>query len=153
MPLLLLIEGGIFKAWRLSRFNTACAIQICIVPMAGSESNSNNLFAYIVANSLFTPKQISIISKRLGGSGKAPGMSSGAYWRQVGQVREKVLSVLYSTILLESTGVLEPGSLAALGRMAEQLGSVMYAQQGSDIPRSNDVISVIDQLVKRMSKL
>jgi hypothetical protein len=121
--------------------------------MAGSESNSSSLFAYIVANSLFTPKQISIISKRLEGSGRAPGMSSGAYWRQVGQVREKVSSVLYSAILLESTGVLEPGSMAALGRMAEQLGSVMYAQPGSDIPRSNDVISVIDQLVKRMSKL
>jgi hypothetical protein len=37
--------------------------------------------------------------------------------------------------------------------MAEQLGGVMYAQPGSDIPRTNDVISVIDQLVKRMSKL
>jgi hypothetical protein len=123
--------------------------------MADAKSNSNNLFGYLVANSLFTPHQISIISKRLQGSGKPENISSGAYWRQVRQCREKVMAVLYSAILLQSTGVLQPEALSALSRMAEQLG-VMFASEGSDVPlqaRTADVISVIEQLLKRMSKL
>jgi hypothetical protein len=123
--------------------------------MADAKSNSNNLFGYIVANSLFTPHQISIISKRLQSSGKPENISSGAYWRQVKQCREKVMAVLYSAILLQSTGVLQPEALSALSRMAEQLG-VMFASEGSDVPlqaRTADVISVMEQLLKRMSKL
>ena len=123
--------------------------------MADAKSNSNNLFGYLVANSLFTPHQISIISKRLQSSGKPENISSGAYWRQVKQCREKVMAVLYSAILLQSTGVLQPEGLSALSRMAEQLG-VMFASEGSDVPlqaRTADVISVMEQLLKRMSKL
>ena len=123
--------------------------------MADAKSNSNNLFGYLVANSLFTPHQISIISKRLQSSGKPENISSGAYWRQVRQCRVKVMAVLYSAILLQSTGVLQPEALSALSRMAEQLG-VMFASEGSDVPlqaRTADVISVMEQLLKRMSKL
>jgi hypothetical protein len=123
--------------------------------MADAKSNSNNLFGHLVANSLFTPHQISIISKRLQSSGKPENISSGAYWRQVKQCREKVMAVLYSAILLQSTGVLQPEALSALSRMAEQLG-VMFASEGSDVPlqaRTADVISVMEQLLKRMSKL
>ncbi len=123
--------------------------------MTDAKSNSNSLFGYLVANSLFTPHQISIISKRLRSSGKPENISSGAYWRQVRQCREKVMAVLYSAILLQSTGVLQPEALSALSRMAEQLG-VMFASEGSDVPlqaRTADVISVMEQLLKRMSKL
>ncbi|HEX2556873.1 MAG TPA: hypothetical protein VHK86_00995 [Nitrososphaera sp.] len=124
--------------------------------MATPDSNSNNLYAYIVANSLFTPRQLSIISKRLQGSGRVENISSGAYYRQVKQCREKVAAVLYSMILLQSTGVIQPDTLMTLGRLADQLG-VIFASESSDIPsgeqRINDVMSVIDQLVKRMSKL
>jgi len=124
--------------------------------MASTDSNSNNLYAHIVANSLFTPRQLSIISKRLQGSSKAENISSGAYYRQVGQCRDKVAAVLYSMILLQSTGVLQPDAMITLSRLAEQLG-VIFASESSDISSSeqrvNDVMSVIDQLVKRMSKL
>jgi hypothetical protein len=131
------------------------AIQICIAYMADAKSNSNNLYAYLVANSLFTPRQLSIISKKLRGGGRAPNISSGAYYRQVKQCRDKVNAVLYSMILLQSTGILQPEALSALGRLAEQLG-VIFASEGSDVAGKlsvNDVISVIDQLVKTISKL
>jgi hypothetical protein len=123
--------------------------------MADAKSNSNNLYAYLVANSLFTPRQLSIISKKLRGGGRAPNISSGAYYRQVKQCRDKVNAVLYSMILLQSTGILQPEALSALGRLAEQLG-VIFASEGSDVAGKlsvKDVISVIDQLVKTISKL
>ena len=123
--------------------------------MADAKSNSNNLYAYIVANSLFTPRQLDIISKRLQGSGRAQNISSGAYYRQVKQCRDKVNAVLYSMILLQSTGIVQPEASSAMARLAEQVG-VIFASEGSDVTGKlnvNDVISVIDQLVKRMSKL
>lgn len=123
--------------------------------MANPESNSNTLYAYLLANSLFTPRQFSIISERSQGAGKPKKISSGAYYRQVKQCRKKVLSVLYSMILLQSTGVVELEASAALSRLAEQL-SVIFASESSDVMSKlnmNDVISVIDEMVKRISKL
>jgi hypothetical protein len=130
-------------------------IQICIVSMAAPQSNSSTLYAYLLANSLFTPRQLSIISKRLQGGGKAEKISSGAYYRQVKQCRKKVLSVLYSMILLQSTGVVELEASATLSKLAEQL-AVIFASESSDVMSKlnvDDVISVIDEMVKRMSKL
>ncbi len=123
--------------------------------MADVKSNSNNLYGHLVANSLFTSRQLSIISKKLQGGGRAQNISSGAYYRQVGQCREKVNAVLYSMILLQSTGIVQPETLTALSRLVEQL-RVIFASESSDVASRlsvNDVISVIDQLVKRMSKL
>ncbi len=123
--------------------------------MTDVKSNSNNLYGHLVANSLFTPRQLSIISKKLQGGGRTQNISSGAYYRQVGQCREKVSAVLYSIILLQSTGIVQPETLTALSRLVEQL-RVIFASESSDVASRlsvNDVISVIDQLVKRMSKL
>ena len=123
--------------------------------MADPQSNCSTLYAYLLANSLFTPRQFSIISKRLQGGGKTEKISSGAYYRQVKQCRKKVLSVLYSMILLQSTGVVELEASATLSRLAEQL-SVIFASESSDVMSKlnmNDVISVIDEMVKRMAKL
>jgi hypothetical protein len=123
--------------------------------MADAKSNSNNLYAYIVANSLFTPRQLDIISKRLQGAGRAPNISSGAYYRQVKQCRDKINAVIYSMILLQSTGVVQPEVQSVITRLAEQV-RVIFVSEGSDVASRlnvNDVISVIDQLVKRMSKL
>lgn len=123
--------------------------------MATSGSGSSAIFAHIVENSLFTPKQVSIISKRLQGAARAPNMSSGAYYRQVRQCRDKAAGVLYSVMLLQSSGVLGPEALPALARISEQLG-VIFASENSDVSaqiRTDDVISVIDQLVKRVCKL
>jgi len=123
--------------------------------MADVKSNSNHLYGHLIANSLFTPRQLSIISKKLQRGGRAQNISSGAYYRQVGQCREKINAVLYSMILLQSTGIVQPETLTALSRLVEQL-RVIFASESSDVASRlsvNDVISVIDQLVKRMSKL
>ncbi len=58
-------------------------------------------------------------------------------------------------ILLQSTGIVQLETSSALGRLAEQVG-VIFASESSDVASRlsvNDVMSVIDQLVKRMSKL
>jgi nanoRNase/pAp phosphatase (c-di-AMP/oligoRNAs hydrolase) len=123
--------------------------------MVDRGSNSNTLYTYLVANSVFTPRQFSIILKQLEGSGKPENISSGAYYRQVKQCRKKVFSVLYSMTLLQSMGIVQPEALATLSKLAEQL-TVIFASESSDtLSRLNvdRVISVINEVVKRVSKL
>lgn len=123
--------------------------------MAWSGSKSNAVLNQLVANSLFTPRQLAIISNQLNRRGRAQNISSGAYYRQVKQCRDKVAGVLYSVLLLQSTGVLQPEALGTLARLAEQLGVILSADSSDiiDETRLADVISVMDTLVKRMSKL
>jgi hypothetical protein len=123
--------------------------------MVDQGSNSNALYAYIVANSLFTPRQLSIISNKLEGRGKPEKISSGAYYRQVKQCRKKVISILYSIILLQSIGIVHSEALTTLNKLVEQL-TVIFASESSDgMSRLNvdDVISVINEVIKRVSKL
>ena len=123
--------------------------------MAGSESKSNAVLSQIVVNSLFTPRQLTIISNQLNKRGRARNISSGAYYRQVKQCRDKVAAVLYSVVLLQSTGILQPEALATLARLAEQIGVILSADSSDIIEETRlaDVISVMDTLVKRMCKL
>jgi hypothetical protein len=123
--------------------------------MSDKGSNSNALYAYIIANSLFTPRQLSIILKQLEGSGKPENISSGAYYRQVKQCRKKVISVLYSMILLQSLGIVQSEALTALSKLSEQL-AVIFDSRSSDAMSGlniDDVISVINEVIKRISKL
>ncbi|MDQ3977454.1 MAG: hypothetical protein M3264_13100 [Thermoproteota archaeon] len=124
--------------------------------MAAPGSNSSTLYAHIIANSLFTPRQLSIILKQLGGGGKPEKITSGAYYRQVKQCRKKVISVLYSMMLLQSMGVIQQEASATLNKLAEQ-SAVIFASEGSSdaTPRLNvnDVIPVINEVIKRMSRL
>jgi hypothetical protein len=124
--------------------------------MPDPRSNSSTIYAHLVANSLFTPRQLSIISKKLQGGGTTEKISSGAYYRQVKQCRKKVTSVLYSMILLQSMGIVQLEATSTLSKLAEQLAVIFASESSSDImSRLNvdDVISVINEVIKRMSKL
>lgn len=131
-------------------------IQICIVSMPDPRSNSSIIYAHLVANSLFTPRQLSIISKKLQGGGTTEKISSGAYYRQVKQCRKKVTSVLYSMILLQSMGIIQLEAPSILSKLAEQLAVIFASESSSDVTTRlnvDDVISVINEVIKRMSKL
>jgi hypothetical protein len=122
--------------------------------MASPISNSNALYTQIVANSIFTPRQLSIIRNQLTGGGKPEDISSGAYYRQLKQCRKKVYSLLFSMVLLQSTGILKAEALVALGKLAEQLSVIFSADSGSDVAlrtKKEDVMYVINEVIKRLS--
>jgi hypothetical protein len=124
--------------------------------MPDPRSNSSIIYTHLVVNSLFTPRQLSIISKKLQGGGRTEKTSSGAYYRQVKQCRKKITSILYSMILLQSMGIVQLEAPSALSKLAEQLAVIFASENSSDVTtRLNveDVISVINEVIKRMSKL
>jgi hypothetical protein len=115
-------------------------------------SNSNRFYRHIIANSLFTARQIYIISRKLENRGTVENISSGAYYRQVKQCRTKLVRLLYSIILLKCVGALDKETFSVIERMVSQI-QVMFDQEGSDNLPTENVMSVIEQLVKRMCKV
>jgi hypothetical protein len=127
-------------------------IQNCIVTMEQDNYDFNSFYRYINVNSLFTARQIDIISRRLKHGGTIEDISSGAYYRQVKQCRTKIVGLLYSIILLKCIGALDHETFLVIEKIASQI-EVILAQKTSDNSRAESVISVIDQLVKRMCKV
>jgi hypothetical protein len=123
--------------------------------MKEARSNSYNVYTHIIVNSLFTKKQIDIISKRLNNAERPKNITSGAYYRQIKQCREKVRRLLYSLLLLRSLAAIDSQTLVAIERISVQL-SVMFDNESSDISQvfqSRSVIFTIDELIKRMNTL
>jgi hypothetical protein len=123
--------------------------------MKEAQTNSYNVYTHIIVNSLFTKKQIDIISKRLNNAERPKNMTSGAYYRQIKQCREKVRRLLYSLLLLRSLALIDNQTFLAIERISEQL-SVIFGNKSSDISKvfqNRSVIFTIDELIKRMNTL
>jgi hypothetical protein len=122
--------------------------------MSGATSNSDTIYNQIVANSIFTPRQISIILDQLEGRGRPRNISSGAYYRQVKQCKKKVSSLLYGIILLQSIGIVKPEALVTISKLAEQLSVIFSLGNSSDVTlktNERDVMYVINEVIKRIS--
>jgi hypothetical protein len=130
-------------------------IQICIPFMVNQETNFNDIYKNIITNSFFTERQISIISKRLIGKNKMENISSGAYYRHLKQCQDKVISLLYSVLLLRSIRAVDEQAFSIIDELAAQI-AVMLVTEKRDIyygRNMQSVISVLEQIIKRMSKV
>ena len=119
--------------------------------MGSDEIKINEVLRFIIENSLITAKQLEIISKRLKGVRYVQNRSRGAYYRLLEQSRAKIRGIIYSILLLELIGLLDQQGKEVLERVAKQV----VVTQGSDIDEwtARDVIRVIDELVRRLSRV
>jgi hypothetical protein len=123
--------------------------------MVEQETNFNNVYEDIITKSFFTKRQIYIISKRLINKSKLEDISSGAYYRQLRQCQDKVISLLYSILLLRSIRAIDEQTLSIINGLADQM-AVMLSTENRDISQrqsKQSVISVLEQIIKRMSKV
>lgn len=111
------------------------------------DSNFNNIIKEIIKKSLFTERQIQIILNQKNLSEFNFSISKGAYFRQVGQSREKLMGLFYSIILLRGLGILLPDDIDVISRLAEQVSVI----KDSDVfpEREEQVMNVIDKLVRQ----
>ncbi|MGQ0772036.1 MAG: hypothetical protein ACT4NT_04615 [Nitrososphaerota archaeon] len=110
-------------------------------------SNFNNIIRQIIKKSLFTERQIQIILNRKNLSEFDFGISKGAYFRQVGQSRDKLMGLYYSIVLLRGLGVLLPDDVDVISRLAEQISVI----KDSDVfpEREEQVMDVVDKLIRQ----
>jgi hypothetical protein len=129
------------------KFNWNVDIQICIAMDDVEESKFNNIISKIIKKSLFTERQIEIILNQKDLLDSKFSITKGAYYRQVGQSREKLIGLYYSIILLRGLGILLPDDIDVISKLSEQISVI----NDSDIfpEREDEVISVIDRLVRQ----
>jgi hypothetical protein len=123
--------------------------------MSNYESYFNIIYREIIANSLFTERQIDIIYNRLSHQTVPKNISRGAYHRQLKQCRNKIVSILYSILLLKSIGAIDQQTLSILGTICDQL-SVMLDIENSDISSNkvtDNVMYTINGILKKMCKV
>ena len=110
-------------------------------------SNFNNIIRKIIKKSLFTERQIEIILNQKDLPESNFSISKGAYYRQVGQSRDKLIGLFYSIILLRGLGILLPDDIDVISKLSEQISVI----NESDIfpEREDEVISVIDRLIRQ----
>ena len=111
------------------------------------QSNFNNIIHQIIKKSLFTERQIEIILNQKDLLNSKFTISKGAYYRQVGQSRDKLIALFYSIILLRGLGILLPDDIDVISKLSEQIRVI----NESDIfpERENDIIDVIDKLIRQ----
>jgi hypothetical protein len=120
--------------------------------MLPEEMHFNEIYKNILGNSLFTERQTYIIYKRLANKKNVVGISRGAYYRQIRQCRHKVVSILYSILLLEYIGAIDHQSLSVLQALSEKLG-VIPRIDGSDVTDPKRMESVIFALENALNKM
>jgi len=108
--------------------------------------NFSNILRKIIKKSLFTERQIEIILNHRGLTENKFNITKGAYYRQVGQARNKLMALVYSVVLLRGLKVLLPAD-DVMSRLAEQIAVI---KDGDVFPEKEDeVISVIDRLIRQ----
>jgi len=111
------------------------------------KSNFNNIIQQIIKKSLFTERQIEIILNQKDLLNSKFSISKGAYYRQVGQSRDKLVALFYSIMLLRGLGILLPDDIDVISKLSEQIRVI----NESDVfpEREDEVINVIDRLVRQ----
>ena len=120
--------------------------------MIMSDSHFNDLLGHIIKNSLFTERQLYIISKVKEKQKVLDGISSGAYYRQVRQCKNKIFGVIYSIMLLMIIDILDEHTLSTINELSDRLARII-SQTNSDSMRDIDmdaVISKMDQLISNL---
>src|SRR3970282_546828 len=111
------------------------------------KSNFNNIIRQIIKISLFTERQIEIILNQKDLLNSKFIITKGAYYRQVGQSRDKLVALFYSIILLRGLGILLPDDIDVISKLSEQIRVI----NESDIfpEREDEIINVIDKLIRQ----
>ena len=119
--------------------------------MESSNLNYKVLLNHFIANSIFTEKQTSIIYNKVLKAKHADNMTSGAYYRQLRQCRNKTTKVVYTLLLLRLFNAIDTETLSVLRELNNQL-NVILNKRSDEINANalNDVILLIDNVIKKL---
>ncbi len=119
--------------------------------MENDNLNYTSIFNHFIENSIFTKKQTSIIYNKILHEKRAGNISAGAYYRQLGQSRNKVKKAVYTLLLLRLLNVVDVETFAILNQLNDQL-NVILNKPSDEIDNStlNNVISLMDNVIRKL---
>ena len=119
--------------------------------MESSNMNFTVLLNHFIANSILTKKQMSIIYNKMLKAKPLNNMTSGAYYRQLRQCRDKTRRVVYTLLLLRLLNCVDIQAFSVLDQVNNQLNVISNKQNDViDETSLNDVISLIDNVIKKL---
>ncbi len=118
--------------------------------MTNNNNVNNLLLNKFIENSSFTKRQIQIIYKIYNREERLKDISSGAYYREVKQCKDKIRKLYYSIILLNLIGVLNSEQLTTLNSLIHKLDMLKDNHNMHHKNASEPVIHIIEKLLDKM---
>jgi hypothetical protein len=119
--------------------------------MENNNLNYTSIFNHFIENSIFTKKQTSIIYNKVLHEKRAGNISAGAYYRQLGQCRNKVKRAVYTLLLLRLLNVVDLETFAILNQLNDQLDVILNKpSDGIDNSTLDNVISLMDNVIRKL---
>ena len=119
--------------------------------MESSNMNFTVLLNHFIENSILTKKQTSIIYNKMLKAKPLNNMTSGAYYRQLRQCRDKTRRVVYTLLLLRLLNCVDIQAFSVLDQVNNQLNVISNKQnEVIDATSLNDVISLIDNVIRML---
>jgi hypothetical protein len=119
--------------------------------MESSNMNFTVLLNHFIANSILTKKQTSIIYNKMLKAKPMDNITSGAYYRQLRQCRDKTRKVVYTLLLLRLLNAVDIQAFPVLDQVNNQLNVISNKQtEVIDATSLNDVISLIDNVIRKL---
>ena len=119
--------------------------------MESSNMNFTVLLNHFIVNSILTKKQTSIIYNKMLKAKPTNNITSGAYYRQLRQCRDKTRRVVYTLLLLRLLNAVDTQAFSVLDQVNNQLNVISDKQNDViDVTSLNDVISLIDSVIRKL---
>lgn len=125
--------------------------------MSTNGYNFSYFLTILVKNSMLTPRQVSIIYKKLGKEKSPINISGGAYYRQVKQCKDKIRQIIYSIILLRLMGVMDDRIYTILDQLNAQFTRIsLVCEQQSDMSQemyTRNLIPILEDVITKLSRI
>ena len=119
--------------------------------MENGDLNYTVFLNHFIINSIFTKKQISIIYNKMLKGKPTQNMTSGAYYRQLGQCRNKIRKAVYTLLLLRLLNVIDTETFSALDQLNNQSNVILKKQSDEiDVASLDNVIVLIDNVIRKL---
>ena len=101
----------------------------------------------MIEKSLFTERQVEIILNQRNLAESRFGITRGAYYRQVGQSKEKLVALFYTVVVLRGLGVLLPDDIDVMTDLADRVNVI----KDGDVPPESveQMIDVIEKYIRQ----
>ena len=119
------------------------------------ELEFNQLLTLLIQKNLFTKRQISIIYNKNNNHVFKKKISSGAYYRQVEQCKRKYHRFIYTILLFRILNLMDNNTINIIESIVKQIDNISQQNlyHNTNITMPTDVIQVIDQIIKKTSKI
>ena len=119
--------------------------------MENNDLNYTVFLNHFIINSIFTQKQISIIYNKMLKGKPTQNMTSGAYYRQLGQCRNKIRKAVYTLLLLRLLNVIDTETFSTLDQLNNQSNVILKKQSDEiDVASLDNVIVLIDSVIRKL---